>query len=333
MILVTGGTGLLGSYLVHDLISSGKKVRAIKRITSDTSSIEKLFRDTPLSIEWVDGDVLDIFSLQEAMKDVTHVYHCAAVVCFNPSAFDDMMKINVEGTANVVNAALDTGVKKLCYVSSIAAIGRAKNGEAITEDTEWEPSGNNSVYAISKYAAECEVWRAIAEGLDAVIVNPSVIIAARGISGKMFEQVQKGLKFYTEGVNGFVDVRDVAKAMLRLMDSEIKNERFILNAENCSYRNVFAEIADNMGKPRGTMKANPFLAEIAWRVEALRSLLTGSKPLITKETARTANKKYFYSSEKIKKATAMEFIPVKQSVKYACEVFLKNMKMGRSEIY
>ncbi len=336
MILVTGGTGMLGSRLVLDLISSGKRVRVLKRSGTDLSEIENFFR-THLSpgatssfsdVEWIEGDLLDVTSLYNAMHGVSSVYHCAAIVSFNPALRKKMMRVNAEGTANVVNAALESGVKKLCHVSSIAAIGRAEEG-MITEETKWTDTGENSVYAQSKHLAEREVWRGIAEGLDAVIVNPSIIIGpahGKGISTKMFQQVWKGLKFYTEGVNGFVDVRDVSSAMILLMENSITNQRFILNSENYSYRELFNRIAFCLGKPKAHIKVSNFTAGIAWRAAYLGSLLTGNRPFITKETARTSMRCYFYSSEKFRELTGMKFIPVKQSIEDACRVFLEQKK-------
>ena len=336
LILVTGSTGLVGSQLLLDLVRSGKQVRAMKKHTGNLSLVHQTFHryannDAEAllkNIEWVEGDVLDTYSLLEAMKEVKQVYHCAAVVSFGSYFSNNLMKINVEGTENVVNMALEARIQKLCHISSVAALGRAKKNNLITEETHWEISSNNSLYAVSKYGAEREVWRGIAEGLNAVIVNPSIIIGAgdwkRG-SSKMFEQGWKGLKYYTEGINGFVDVRDVSSSMTKLMDSEIKNERFIISSENYSYRDFYNEVSAHFQKRKPYLKATPFLSEIAWRLAAIKGIFTNSSPLINKETARTANQKYFYSNEKIKKTLGIEFIPVKQSIKDTCAIFLKEV--------
>lgn len=328
MVLVTGGTGLVGSHLLVELVKSGKRIRAIKRNASNMRMVQGMVNDDKLfgNIEWVDGDVLDIYSLSEAMEGITHIYHCAATISFDPKAVPHMMKVNIEGTANVVNAALEKGVNKLCFVSSIAAIGRTINGETVTEKTPWKASPNNSNYAISKYGAEREVWRGTIEGLDAVIVNPSVILGPGDWntgSTKMFKQAYEGLKFYTSGVNGFVDVRDVCKIMILLMESPIKNERFIVSSESYAFRDFFDNACTYFKKPVPKIKAGPFLGSVAWRIEALKSFFTGIKPLITKETARSANQRYYYSNEKIKKALHFEFIPVQQSIKDVCDFFLK----------
>ncbi len=330
MILVTGGTGLVGSHLLAELVQSGKSVRAIKRNSSNMSLVKQQIPDTVLfaKIEWVEADVLDVYSLSEAMEGVTDIYHCAATISFNPADVADMMKVNIEGTANVINMALEKGVKKICHVSSIAAIGKALNDETVTEKTPWKTSPNNSNYAISKYGSEREVWRGTMEGLDAVIVNPSVIIGPGDWntgSSKMFKQAYTGLKFYTSGINGFVDVRDVCKTMIMLMESDIKNERFIVSSENYPFREFFDNACLNFGKPLPSIKASPLLGSLTWRAEAVRSFFTGSKPLITKETARSANQQYYYSNEKIKKALNFEFISVKQSIKDTCGYFLKFM--------
>ena len=322
----------MGSRLLLDLVRADKKVRALKRESSNLSLIKAVFEAEKHSsyfdrIEWFSGDVLDSFSLEEAMMDVNQVYHCAGMVSFLPKEEKRMMKINAEGTAHVVNAAVEKGIRKLCFVSSIAALGRGDNNELIAEDKPWKNSYENSAYAVSKYSAEREVWRGIAEGLNAVIVNPSVILGpgnGENSSSAIFGKVWKGLKFYTEGVDGFVDVRDVAKAMTMLMDSDISNERFIVSSENCSYKNLVFEIARCFGKPLPGIKANRWMGELVWRAEALRSILTGSKPFLTKQIVETSMGKYFYSNEKIKARLGMEFIPVQKSIEDTCSFFLKN---------
>ncbi len=335
MILVTGGTGLVGSHLLFNHAVSGKKVRALKRENSSLNLIKRVFSyysgkpdDLLSQIEWVNGDVTDIYSLYEAIDDVTHVYHTAAIVSFNKSDHKEMMKVNIDGTANVVNACLFKSVKKLCYVSSIATLGRADNDQLTDEETQWKNSENNSAYSISKYGAEREVWRGTIEGLPAVIVNPSVIIGPgdweKG-SSQLFQQVWDGLKFYTDGINGYVDVRDVSKSMFLLMESDFINSRFILSSENLSYFQLFKMIAEGLGKNVPAIKANYFLSQLVWRAETLRSSITGKKPLITKETARTAYRKYSYSNEKIKKNIGIEFIPMQQSISDTCKLFLKNI--------
>lgn len=277
-------------------------------------------------VEWVTGDVTDIFSLEEALEGITQVYHCAARVSFLPTDRDLMHHVNIKGTANVVNACLDKKIDKLCFVSSVAALGRTYTSELIDENASWKTSKLNSSYAVSKYGAEQEVWRGVAEGLDAVIVNPGVIIGPGNWitdSSMLFRQVAKGLKFYTAGVTGFVDVKDVSKAMIDLMESGTVNERFILVGENKPYRDVMDRIADKIGKPRPNIYAGPLLSGFAWRVEYLKWKITGSKPIITQETARSAAGKHYFSNEKIKKLLGMKFTPVEESVDRVAEVFLK----------
>jgi dihydroflavonol-4-reductase len=329
MILVTGANGLLGSRLVYDLVKTGNHVRALIRPGANLSVVKSYFRDDEASfnkIDWQKGDVLDIFSIDDALRNITQVYHCAAKVSFNPSDREEMMEVNIRGTANMVNASLQSGIKKFCHTSSVAAIGRSLNGETIMENTLWKTSRLNSNYAISKYGAEREVWRGIAEGLDAVIVNP-VIILGRGNwnegSPSMIKKVYEGLKFFTLGSNGFVDVADVSECMMRLMESPLKNERFIIQSENLSYLDFFTLVARYLNKPAPAYRAGPLLSNIAWRLEKLKSFVTGKRPLITKETARTAGNSYFYSSDKIRRSLGFTFIPVKKSLEMLCSEFLK----------
>jgi nucleoside-diphosphate-sugar epimerase len=279
------------------------------------------------NIEWVNGDLLDIYSLYDSLEGVTQVYHCAAVVSFDKADKNQIMKTNVGGTTNLVNAALDKNIEKLCYVSSIAAIGKPENGDFISEKFFWKFSKNHSVYSMSKYDAEREVWRGIAEGLNAVIINPSIILGPgnwNSGSSRLITSVWDGLKFYTKGVNGYVDVRDVAKTMILLMNSEINSERYIVSSENIDYQTLFNYIAAGLNKTPPKYKAAKFLSELVWRADKIKTSILKTKPLITKETARTANAKSYYSNEKIISAINYKFIPVAQSIEHICKLFIQD---------
>lgn len=322
-IFITGGTGFLGAYMLRMLVKKGFAVRALKRATSSMD----LVQDVQDQVEWIEGDILEIPVLEDAMQGIDKVYHAAALVSFDPRDKQRLMKINTEGTANVVNVALYRNVKKLAYVSSIAAVGRSANSPIVNENTAWENSKINTQYAISKHLAELEVWRGTAEGLPAVIVNPTIIVGAgnwNASSCKFFQQIDNGLKFYTGGSTGFVEVRDVAHILIKLMESDIQNERYILNAENTSYLQFFQWIARYIHQPPPTVKANQFIKEMVWRVEWLRSLLTGSRPLITKETARTSSHSYQYQNDKIINALQYKFMPIEDAVKAAAAVYLQS---------
>ena len=334
MILVTGGTGFVGAHLLVQLLNKGKTIKAFRR-SDDLKLTRKIFsyyiddvEDAINKIEWVNADILDINALKDVFKDnITEVYHCAATVSFNPKDKQRMMAVNINGTANIVNLSLIYKVKKLCHVSSIAALGRTELPESfVTEDTHWKQSKQNSNYAVSKYGGEREVWRGIQEGLDAVIVNPSVILGPgdwdKG-SAQIFSTLAKGTMFYTKGVNGYVDVKDVAKAMITLMDGDIVNERFVLSAENLSYYDLFSKMLFVYGKKAPAIHATRPLLEVGWRVEKLKSFLTGISPLITKETARTSRNKYNYSSDKIIKALDFTFTSIDKTIKDTCELYLK----------
>jgi nucleoside-diphosphate-sugar epimerase len=325
MILVTGGTGLLGAWLLLRLTQDGHKVRAIRRKNASIEVVEKIFKDQDekavkllSKIEWVEGDMLDIHSLEDAMVGITHVYHCAATVSFHPSDLDTLMKVNVEGTANIVNIALEKNITKLCYVSSIAAVGKEEKADFYTENADWQPGKHNSPYAVSKFNAEREVWRAMAEGLNAVIVNPSVILGVgkpgQG-STQLFEEINKGLKFYTPGITGFVDVRDVVYVMIRLMKSDISEERFIVNSENISYQTLFTLMADALKVKTPQIEAKSWMREIYWRLVWVKEILSGSKGAVTKQTARAAGNKQYYSSEKLLKALdTFEYHSIEEAV-------------------
>ncbi len=327
-ILITGATGLVGSATARRFLAEGHAVVVLHRPGSDRS----LLRDLEGRIRWQEGDILDVVSLEKALADVDYVIHAAAVVSFVPRDEATMYKVNVEGTANVVNACLKRGIRKLCHVSSVAALGRpdprmiaSDTTIVINETQRWTDSPNNSAYAKSKYLAEVEVWRGIAEGLSVVIVNPSLILGEgdwQKSSTQLFKYVYDGKPFYTEGTVNYIDVRDIAEAIYQLTLSEIENERFILSAGTATYRELFAAIAEGFGKKPPHIKVGSGLAGGIWRVEAVRSWLTGSRPLITKDTARSAAHHFEFSNAKIKKALSFDFQPLDKTVKRVCESFL-----------
>lgn len=323
MILVTGGNGLLGSYLLRNLIERNKSVTAIYR--SQVS--ELLTEEEHAKIRWVKGDVLDTSLLNELMAECTHVYHCAGVVSFHPKRRQQMYKINIEGTENIVNAALANGIQKLLHVSSVAALGRIRNNEVIHEQSQWSEQTNNSHYGKTKHLSEMEVWRGIAEGLNAVIVNPVIILGAGNWhqgSTALFKKASESFPWYTEGVTGFVDARDCAEAMVRLMEKDISGERFILSAENRTYREVLTAMALAMDAKPPYRKARPWMAEGIWRLEALRSLFSMHEPLMTKETAKTGQAKAFFDNSKILKALpGFSFRTLEETIEETCKALKK----------
>ena len=323
MILVTGATGFLGSELVKQLLQNGKSVRAIKRASSQIPSILK----DENTIDWVEADVLDYFALEKAFEGISKVYHCAALLSFSAEDKKKQLRINKEGTYNLVNLCLEYHIEKLIHVSSVAALGEPKSGLPVTEKTQWEFNGSQQGYSISKYESEMEVWRAIAEGLNAVIVNPSIIIgrsAGTKGSGQIFETVRKGLKFYTNGSNGFVDVADVVKAMILVMESDVTAERFILNAENLSMKAVFTEAAHSYKISPPSYEVKPWLMNIGWRSASLLSLFNGKKYGLTRDTAQNAFKKIIYSSDKfLSYFPDFTFKPIKTSIKEICDALKK----------
>ncbi|HUR65683.1 MAG TPA: SDR family NAD(P)-dependent oxidoreductase [Chitinophagaceae bacterium] len=322
MVLVTGGTGFLGAYIIKALIEKGYAVRAIRRSVKPPSFIspEILSR-----VEWVEGDVLDVISLEDAMEGVDTIIHSAAVVSFLKKTRKDMYQVNAEGTANIVNIALEKNIRRLVHISSVAALGRTASGGHVNEETKWEESKVNTHYAKSKYKAELEVWRAISEGLDAVIVNPSTILGYgdwESGSSAIFKNIHRQFKWYTTGINGFVDVEDVARATVMLMESNMSGERYIVNGDTWSFRQLQDTIADNFNKKRPGKLATPFLLGIAWRAERFKSFFSGKKPLLTKESARVAVSKTWFENDKLLKAfPGFSFTPLEETIKKACEKY------------
>jgi nucleoside-diphosphate-sugar epimerase len=336
MIFVTGGTGLLGSHLLFELTKNGDKVRALKRKSSKPEILRKVFGyytdhpDEALSrIEWIDGDITNPAEIQMALKGISRVYHTAGIVSFDPADKKNILNNNIQGTANLVNACLENRIDKLCFVSSTAAIGKGEDGEMLTEEVYWTRIGQESIYAISKYQAEMEVWRGINEGLNAVIVNPSIIIGPgdwQRSSLRLFNEVNKGLRFYTEGITGYVDVRDVVRAMISLMNSELSAERYIISAGNYSYKEILSMIAGSLGKRPPGIRATPFMIKTACLFDWTWSLLTAGKRKITRDVLIASKSRISFSNNKIKNATGLDFIPIEESIRYVSGLFLQDCK-------
>lgn len=332
-VLLTGATGFLGAHLAIDLLQRETPVIAIKRGNSSLKEFEQICKFRGVNehlltyLEWIECDILDTVSLLKAMEGIEKVYHTAAIVSFWHKHFDNMMLTNVEGTANVVNCALDAGVKKLCYASSIAALGREKSGDVIDEESQWRDSKFNTQYAISKYLAEMEVWRGVEEGLDAVIVNPGVILGEgkwdKG-SCRLIDTAYKGLKFYTDGKNGYVDVRDVSRAMIALMESSINNQRYVLVGDNLAFKDFFNQLTQQFNKPAPSIKVGGGLAQLARILYWGKALLSGKEPLVTKETARNSQERFTYKSDKIKRDLAFEFTPMDETIARTCKAYLSD---------
>jgi dihydroflavonol-4-reductase len=325
MILVTGGTGFIGSYIIRQLLEKGYRVRALRRRSSQLPAYipEQIFS----RVEWVEGDILDTVSLEEAMTGVDTVIHSAAVISFSRRDKKKMYKINIEGTANVVNIALEKSIKRLVHISSVAALGRTTSGTTVDEQKKWLDNKINTSYAISKHRSEIEVWRAMAEGLNAVIVNPSTVIGYgdwNSSSSRIFKTVYNEFPWYTTGVNGFVDVEDVARATVLLMESGITAERFIVNGDNWSFQQLFNSIADAFGKKHPGRRATPFLGGLAWRFEKLKSYFSTANPLLTKESASVAQGRTYFDNKKILLALpGFSFTPLQECIGNACKNYTR----------
>ena len=307
---------MLGHHLIKKLIAQGEKVRAIYR-----SAVPPALAN---DAEWVPGDILDITSLEDALQDVTQVYHCAAMVSFDVKQKLQLHKVNVEGTANVVNTCLDAGVQKLVHVSSVAALGKMHDGALVSEAMQWTQESSDSEYGKTKYLGEMEVWRGIGEGLSAAIINPSIIIGEYGDWNKgsmaIFKNIRNGFPWYSDGIAGFTDAEDIAAAMIRLMNSEVTAERFIINNECRSFKDVFFMIADAFGTKRPDKQVTPFLASVVWRLEKLKSLFTQKEPLVTKETAGSALATVNFNNSKFLKAFPdFHYRPLQQSIERICK--------------
>ena len=321
MVLVTGGTGFVGAYIIKELISRGYAVRAIRRGHSTPFFIAPEIME---KVEWVEGDVLDVVGLDEAMVGIDYVIHAAGKVSFRASDKEELYRVNIEGTANVVNTSLAHKIKKLVHISSVASIGRKSDGSEVNENKQWEENKHNTPYAISKYQGELEVWRGIAEGLPAVILNPSIVLGFGNwdnSSCAIFRQIHDGFPWYTNGVTGFVDVEDTAMATVLLMESSINAERYIINSDNRAFRDIFNAIADGFHKKRPSRQATAFLSEVAWRLEKVKGWF-GKDPLLTRESAKVARSATRFSNKKIlKDLPGFTFTPLETTIHAACKLY------------
>jgi len=332
MILVTGGTGLVGSHLLYKLAADNKKIRAIIRPSSDISQVRKVFgyysKEATAnklfeSIEWITADINDTPSLSIAFEGITEVYHCAALISFDPSDEKKMRKINIEGTANIVNLCITNKISKLCYVSSVAALGSTPNSSEVDEYSKWNPEENHNDYAISKYGAEIEVWRGTQEGVDAVIVNPGVIIGPGfwdSGSGKIFSKIDNGLKYHFPKITGFVGVQDVVKSMITIMNSSIKNEQFIIVAENLSFEKVFKEVAVNMNKSKPSKKLRKWMIAVGWIFQKIGGWF-GMKRQITRDSINGLYEETYFNNSKLKSKLNFEYTSMNKVLADTSEIY------------
>jgi nucleoside-diphosphate-sugar epimerase len=337
MIFVAGGTGFLGSHLLYNLVQLGEPVRALYRDREKLESFKKFRKFYPAvkdqmldNIEWVKGDILDYYTLSEYMSGVSMIYNVTGTVSFHKKDKQKLLAINARGTANIVNACLENKDSRLCHVSSISAMGDPQDGDLIDESRHWSKNTSPSPYSYSKFRGEMEVWRGINEGLNAVIVNPSIIIGPGMWYGSwegIFRQVYKGLNYYPTGASGYIDVRDVVKIMISLMESGISGERFILNAENLAHHEVLNYLAEAMKKPLPARPLTPAIKKIACHLEKLRSLFTGSQPRITRQSMKSSTAVTSYSNDKIVQALSPSFIPVRETLTSSVGLFLDEQEL------
>jgi nucleoside-diphosphate-sugar epimerase len=333
MNLVTGATGLLGTHLMMELLSRGERVRALVRPSANRQPVEDVFRfcNNPhfADIDWVEGDVLDIDSLEEAMQGCSHVFHCAAIVSYHPADRAEMYRVNTEGTANVINMALHLGNIKVGFVSSIAAIGKAKNNEHVDEESEWVENDMNTHYAITKQLSEMEFWRGLHEGLDGVAFNCGFIIGPGSFersSPSLFRKLNEGMQFYPPGSTGFIAVSDAAKCIAELTLGTTTNERFILVTENRSMKEIFQLVAESLGVKIPTREAKTWILQLARIAEWLKEKTTGRKALVTRETVKNASLCFYYNSKKLQQAFPFTATPIKQAIQQTADYFKQSRK-------
>jgi len=329
-ILVTGGTGFIGSYIIRTLLKNGfHNLIGLHRASSKFD----LLGDAKESVRWVEGDIEDALGVFELLQNVDVVIHAAAVVSFDDSDMEAMIAANRDGTANLVNAALANGIKKFIHISSVAAIGKSLAGNLISEKTEWVESKNNSPYSESKRAAEIEVWRGHAEGLHVSILNPSVVLGAGfwdQTSTKIIANMYRGQKLYPAGGNGFVDVRDVAKAVVTLLNKNLNGRRYIINGSNLMFKDLMNQVSEIYGIPGPKRAIAPWMIPISWRVFKVLSFITRKPTVYARHTVISTSKVWKYDNSKSSKELGIEYIPIKQTLKESCHAYLDSQKNNRN---
>jgi len=336
MVFLTGSTGLVGGHLIVRLHQSGRSIRALVRSTSTFDQLRLIcqfyhqsFEELYNSVEWVYGNTLDFVGLCENLKDVEEVYHCAAVVSFNSRNKKELLRTNIQGTANMVDASLKCGVSRFCFISSIGALGNAEKGEFINEKTPWKNDGKVSAYSESKFRSELQAWRGYNEGLNMVIVNPGVILGP-GAPDKgsllLFKVGREGLPFYTKATTGYVDVRDVCRAATELMDKKIYGKHFILVSDSIDNRDLFSMIATEFNAKPPRFEAGKTILTLAAFFSEAYGLLTGKMPQLTMETVKSVQKPQKYSNQLIRKTLNFNFISLQQSIQDTCN-FIKEQNL------
>ncbi len=316
-VLLTGANGLLGSFILRELLENNFSVKATCRSNSNF----ELIQDIKDKVEWFEGDMTDFLAMEKAMADCDIVIHSAAVVSYDKKDKANMIPTNVNGTRNLVDLAIEKDIKQFIQISSIAAVGRPKTQFHLNEETKWEESPNNSIYAKSKFYSELEVWRGIAEGLKGVILNPAFILGPgdpKRSSTQLFRYVWDKSKFYTEGNLNFVDVRDVAKAVIKVMKDGIISERYILCGGTIRFKNLFEKIAKQWEIEAPRIKISKSISETIWRVEAIRTAIFGGKAIITKDSSNSANSQYVLDSTKSKEHLGLSYYSIDETLAWVC---------------
>ncbi|MCM4150700.1 NAD-dependent epimerase [Arenibacter sp. N53] len=332
MILVTGGTGLVGAHLLLHLLQTGASVKAIHRKKSNLKEVEKVFgyytdksQELFQKISWIEADLNDLPALEIAFENVTHVYHCAALISFDPNDYELLRTVNIEGTKNIVNLCIANAIKKLCYTSSIGAIGRTLDNQEATEETEWNSQQSN-VYAMTKMDAELEVWRGAQEGLPVVIINPGVILGPgfwNTGTGLLFKTSFKARKFYPPGGTGFVTVSDVVNIMSQLMESSITNEKYIIVADQLSYKEILYKVTKGFGKPSPNRELKFWELEILWRLDWLRNIFWNRGRKLTKISVSSLRKNQKFNNDKIQKQLGYSFEALDRTIEMSCQKFIE----------
>ena len=329
MIFVTGANGLIGSFVCRRLLKEGYRIKALKRGTSNLNLVE----DIKDEINWVEGDLLNLSELSSCLDGVKQIVHCAALVSYDSRDENILHRTNVDGTANLVNIALEKKIELFLHLSSVASIGKEKHETTSTEETQWFESNSTTAYARSKHQSEMEIWRGYAEGLNAIIINPSLVLGPGDLaksSTQLFKYIYDEKNFYTGGIVNYVDVRDVAEIVFKLMSSQHFGERYIVNAGSTTYKELFDSIAHAMGKNPPQIKVEGLAIKLAIVFEKIRSRLSGSKPIVSDELEQVSQNKHTYDNSKIKQAVNVNFRSLNDTIVWTSDQLLKRLSSGNT---
>ena len=306
---------MLGAYFAQALLAEGHQVRILHRRNGPPTHLG----DWAARVEWIEADLLDVTAVNQALLGCQAVVHTAGMVSFNPRHNAQMWEANVTATELLVDLAMDHPITRFVHLSSVAALGKGKPGEVLDEKSPWEESLAGSAYGRSKHYGERAVWRGIAEGLPAVILNPSVVLAPGPevrSSLQLFHYVHRGVPFYTPGELNYVDIRDLTTLLLAALTEPWEGHRFIVSADRVSYQDFFCAVAAAMEKKAPKYQLPLWLLQSLAPLEKGRTRLLGGNPLVTPDMVASLKQPTHYNTQKSVTKGGLRYRPLEESISW-----------------